>query len=445
MDLRPYQMEAIDALLLFYLQQGTSSGLCVLPTASGKTIIFSEFIRQLVEIKPETRVLILGHTQEVVAQNADKLRSIWPQVDIGVCCAGLGRKEIKAITSASRDTVYGEISQYPQWDLVIVDEAHLISPDEMTRYQKILASIRLFSSAVKVIGFTATPFRTLHGKIFGKQESAFFTSLIFRRRIDELVNSGYICPVHAVTVDEAGVADTSAVRATKKDFNAKDLEKVTAIQRLVENIVADWHCKTSGKLPTVFYASSVAQGEIFEQLLAEQGFHYPLITARTSKQDRVTILDDFDTGRLDGIVNVATLTTGWDAPRLACIVLARPTLSAALFMQIVGRGLRLHKGKTETLLLDYGQNLSRFGVIERVRPVMENRREFWDTEQVSVCPDCDSIVSAYQLDCPFCTEPLKNEDDISVCYECNAGNDRNARFCEVCGEELEENKVLFGQ
>jgi DNA repair protein RadD len=443
MNLRPYQKDAIDALLLFYLQQGASSGVCVLPTASGKTIIFSEFIRQLVEIKPETRVLIIGHTQEIVAQNADKLLKIWPQAEVGICCAGLGRKEIKAITSASRDTVYSEISQYPQWDLVIVDEAHLISPDEMTRYQKILASIRLFSESVKVVGFTASPFRTLHGKIFGTKESAFFSSLIFSKRIDELVNSGYICPVHAVDVDAAGVADTSTVRVTKQDFNAEDLERATAVQRLVENIIADWLFKTSAKLPSVFYASSVAQGEIFEQFLAEQGLNYPLITASTPKLDRARILEDFDAGRLSGIINVATLTTGWDAPRLACIVLARPTLSAGLFMQIVGRGLRLYKGKTETLLLDYGQNLSRFGVIERVRPVMESRREFWDTEQVTVCPDCDSIVSAYQLDCPFCTEPLKSEDDISVCYECNAGNDRNAQFCEVCGEEIEENKVLF--
>ncbi|GGW75556.1 DEAD/DEAH box helicase [Alteromonas halophila] len=443
MNLRPYQKEAVDALLLFYLQQGTSSGLCVLPTASGKTVIFSEFIRQLVEIKPATRVLILAHTQEIVAQNADKLQRICPQADIGVCCSGLGRKEIKPITSASRDTIYCEISQYPQWDLVIVDEAHLISPDELTRYKMILESIRLFSSDVKVIGFTATPFRTVHGKIYGEEEAAFFSSLIFRKRIDELVNSGYICPVHAVKVNSAGIADTSTVRVTKHDFNATDLERVTVGQKLVENIVTDWLSKTSANMPTVFYASSVAQGEIFEQLLAEQGFHYPLITARTPKQDRKQILNDFDAGLLDGIVNVATLTTGWDAPRLACIVVARPTLSAALFMQIVGRGLRLHKGKTETLLLDYGQNLSRFGVLERVRPVMENRREFWDTEQVAVCPVCDSIVSVYQLDCPFCTELLKSEEDISVCYECSAGNDRNAQFCEVCGEELEENKVLF--
>lgn len=128
---------------------------------------------------------------------------------------------------------------------------------------------------------------------------------------------------------------------------------------------------------------------------------------------------------------------------MACIVLARPTLSAGLFLQIIGRGLRLHKSKTETLLLDYGQNLARFGMPERVRPVSENRREFFETEQVKSCPDCESIVSSYELSCPFCTEPLMTEDDISVCYVCGAGNDRCAQFCEVCGEQIEENKVLF--
>lgn len=443
MDLRPYQQDAVDALLLFYLQQGTSSGLCVLPTASGKTIIFAEFIRQLLEIKPHTRVLILAHTQEIVAQNAEKLRQIWPQADIGIYCAGLGVKEVRQITSASRDSMASEISRCPEWDVVIIDEAHLVSPDDITRYQKILASIRLFSKCVKVLGFTATPFRTQHGKIYGEAEHAMFESLIYRKRIDELVNSGYVCQVRAVKVADNGVADTSTVRITRKDFNSTDLERVSAIEALVAAIIADWQDKTDGKLTTAFFASSVAQGEMFARQLAESGWHYPLITAQTPKPERQRILDDFAQAKLDGIVNVATLTTGWDAPRLACIVMARPTLSASLFLQIVGRGLRLNPGKTETLLLDYGQNLQRFGVIERVRPVMENRRRYWDVEQVVACPDCDSIVSSYERECRFCTATLKDEDDISLCYECGAGNDRNAQFCEVCGEQIEENREFF--
>lgn len=443
MELRPYQRDAVEELLFFYLQRNREFGLCVLPTASGKTIIFAEFIRQLFSLKPESRVLVLSHTQEIVLQNADKVRQVWSQADVGIYCAGLDRREVKSITSASRDTFIAEVTSYPIWDLVIIDEAHLISPDETTRYKRLLSTLIAANPMVKVIGFTATPFRMREGHIFGNGASALFNRVIFRRRIDELVSAGYLCPLHAVKVDPAGVAELGQVRLTSKDFNESDLSKVTDVRVLVEAIVRDWLIKTSRKLPTVFFASSIAQAELFALVLSEYEIYFPVITARTPKSERVGLLADFSAGKLHGLINVATLTTGWDAPRLACIVLARPTLSAGLFLQIIGRGLRLHPSKTETLLLDYGQNLARFGMPERVRPVQEERRGYFEIEQVKDCFTCESIVSSYELSCPFCTEQLATEDDISVCYVCGVGNDRCAQFCEVCGEQIEENKALF--
>jgi len=442
MELRPYQQEAINALMQFYSKGHEIAGLCVLPTASGKTIIFAEFIRQLLFIKPDLRVLLLAHTQEIVQQNEDKLKQVWPSVEVGVYCSGLKRKEIKQITSASRDSIVNDIGDYPEWDLVIVDEAHLIPPSQAARYQYILNTIYLHGKEPIVIGFTATPFRMFSGEIFGTDDNKLFKKLIYKRRIDELVNTGYLCPVRAIVPDLYAVADLSKVRASKNDFVQKDLEQVTAVTSLVRSIVNDWLDKTSAKLPTVFYASSVAQGFMFEQFLSELGFDYPLITAKTQKQDRVDYLQYFNSGVLDGLINVATLTTGWDAPRLACIVNARPTMSTALFLQIVGRGLRLHPSKSETILLDYGENLERFGTIERVKPIQEERSYHNELDLVTSCKVCDTIVSVYELECPFCTETLR-DDDISVCYNCNAGNDRYAQSCEVCGEKLEENKEYF--
>jgi DNA repair protein RadD len=442
MELRPYQQEAINALMQFYSKGHEVTGLCVLPTASGKTIIFSEFIRQLLFIKPDLRVLLLAHTQEIVQQNEDKLKQVWPGVEVGVYCAGLKRKETKQITSASRDSIANDIGDYPDWDLVIVDEAHLIPPAQAARYQHILNTIYLHGKEPIIIGFTATPFRMFSGEIFGDDESKLFKKLIYKKRIDELIHTGYLCPVRAVVPNIYAVADLRRVRTSRNDFVQKDLEQVTAVESLVKSIVNDWLDKTSAKLPTVFYASSVAQGLMFEQVLSKLGFDYPLITAKTHKQDRASYLQDFNSGVLDGLINVATLTTGWDAPRLACIVNARPTMSTGLFLQIVGRGLRLHPSKSETILLDYGENLERFGMIERIKPVLEDRKYHDELDLVTSCKVCDTIASVYELECSFCTETLR-DDNISVCYECNAGNDWYVKFCEVCGEELEENKGVL--
>jgi DNA repair protein RadD len=451
MELRPYQQEAVSALFQFYLQSDETAGLCVLPTASGKTIVFAEFIRQLLLEKPNTRVLMLAHTQEIVQQNEDKLKQVWSNsgciVDVGIFCAGLNRKEINQITSASRDSIVNEIGEYPEWDLVIVDEAHLIPPKQTARYQYILDTINLHGKDPKIVGFTATPFRMASGEIFGdssyKNKDKLFKKLIYKKRIDELINTGYLCSLRAVVVNNNAIANTSNIRISKNnDFIQKDLEQVTAVEALVKCIVDDWSTKTSAKLPTVFYASSVAQGLMFEQVLAELGFDYPLITSYTPKDDRKNYLQDFNSGKLDGLINIATLTTGWDSPILACIVLARPTMSTSLFLQIVGRGLRLHPSKSETLLLDYGKNLERFGMIERVKPILEERKYHNEIYLVTSCSVCDTVVSVYEIECPFCTETLR-DDDISICYDCNAGNDMYAQFCEVCGEELEENKAVF--
>jgi DNA repair protein RadD len=325
---------------------------------------------------------------------------------------------------------------------VIVDEAHLIPPEQSARYQYILDTIAMHGNEPKIIGFTATPFRMYSGEIYGESKDKLFKTLIYKKRIDELVNSGYLCQLRAVVTDPKAVADISAVRKGKNDFIQKDLDEATAVDSIVESIVADWLNKTSANLPTVFYASSVNQGVLFSQCLTEYGFDFPLITAQTPKTQRTDYLQQFEQGQLNGLINIATLTTGWDAPRLACIVNARPTASTSLFLQILGRGLRLHPSKGETLLLDYGQNLERFGVIERVKPELEDRKHHDEQALATSCDVCDTVVSVYELECPFCTETLR-EDNISTCYECNAGNDMYAQFCEVCGEEIEENMGVF--
>lgn len=438
MQLRPYQHEAIAALWQFIAQTNTVSGLVVLPTASGKTIVFAEFIRQLLEAKPTFRVLVLAHTQEIVAQNALKLRGLWPQAPVGIYCAGLKQYDICQITSASRDSIISEIGDCPEWDLVIVDEAHLIPPQEAARYQQILDTIKLHTGQYKLLGFTATPFRTSTGVIYGAGPAALFQQRLFHKRIDELVNSGYLCQLRAVTTPANAIADTSAVRYNKDDFSQKELEQVTVQEQLVENIVTDWLAKTNGRLATVFFASSVAQANLFEQQLRQCGFSFPLITAQTAKADRALWLKQFDNGELNGLINVVTLTTGWDSPRMACIVLARPTRSPSLFLQIVGRGLRLHPTKTETLLLDYGGNLERFGTIDRVRPAGEPVDPRQQLQKTSACPCCDTIVSVYQLQCPHCTEQLHEDDsDFAYCLQCGANNDFNALYCQVCGEQFD--------
>ena len=121
---------------------------------------------------------------------------------------------------------------------------------------------------------------------------------------------------------------------------------------------------------------------------------------------------------------------------MACIVMARPTLSPGLFLQVVGRGLRVAPNKTETLLLDYGQNLERFGTIERVRPESEDRSRYLTKSRIQTCPTCDTLVSVFAIECPHCTESMQLPVRYSECISCGAYSDYFASCCEVCGESF---------
>lgn len=489
-SLRPYQKEAIAALVQFYEQPHGLSGLCVLPTASGKTVIFAHAIAALLAQRPALRVLVLAHTREIVQQNARTIAQTIiahtiantlastistdgvsppdcaphsPAVEVGVYCKSLQLTEVRQVTCASRDSMVTLVQDDPLWDLVLVDEAHLISPADTSRYQQILAQIFLHQGQYKLWGFTATPFRMNHGFIYDAQcdpvarqqmrasryhsvfkmdrQRPLFEQLIFQRRLYQLVQIGYLCPVRAIGVDRRGVANTQLVKRTRQDFELADLHKVSDSSELVQHIVADWLLKTGGRLASVFYAASVEQGNLFSHCLAELGITAPLIEARTEPEDRQQWLAQFANAEINVLVNINTLTTGWDCPRLACIVMARPTLSAGLFMQIVGRGLRWHSSKIETLLLDYGENIARFGMLERLKPLLDTHAVKQSApgmvHKICECPCCDTLCSIYDRECQHCGEQLKDEGDLFICPCCNAGNADRAQWCEVCGEQYD--------
>jgi DNA repair protein RadD len=435
MQLRPYQQDAVIELFQFCLGF-EQRGLVVLPTASGKTVIFAELVRLLLKRHANYQVLLLGHTQEIVQQNEDKLLAIWPEAPVGVFCAGLGRREITQVISASRDSMVAQLSELPALDLVIIDEAHLITPEDSGRYQLILQHAKSKNPKLKVLGFTATPFRSRKGYLHDQQGLNLFDKVVYHKRIDELTKATYLCPLRAVAVNPKAVADTSKVRESKQDFNSADLNKVLNIEALSEAIVADWHCKTGGKLATVFYAASLTQAKLLQKILGQRGYKFPVIEGLTPKADRISWLEQFEAGQLMGLINYGTLTTGWDSPRMQCIVMARPTLSPGLFLQVVGRGLRTSPLKTETLLLDYGDNLHRFGPIERVRPESEDRKRFLLKDKIKTCPVCDTLLSVYATECEHCTERFDPPERFSECVDCGSLSDYFANHCEVCGESF---------
>jgi DNA repair protein RadD len=417
LKLRYYQRDAIDALHHWFDTKPEDPALIALPTAAGKTIIFSHFIKEVFHKNPKARFLIMAHRKELVAQAESKLKSVWPDAPVGVLAAGMKRFQHNAqILVASRDTLASpkRLEKVGKFDYMIIDEAHNVPPSSLTRYKKIIDTLSERQS-MKVMGCTATPYRMGQGYIYGNRKDHFFKGLAYSVSIPELIQAGYLCRLSAFAVNDNAIIDAGKVSLKFKggDFREKELEDIAMVDETIIEVISDWidNAYTKGRTASVFFCVSVLHAQKMTQYLKQHGINAAVVTGETPNQDRDKILADFESGKLHALCNVGVLTEGWDAPRTDCIALLRPTQSVGLYVQMCGRGMRLHDNKENCLLLDYGENVARHGCLDEVEP----------------------------------GESLPGRYKPKICASCNAINSPSAKECIECGQVFEstQSKVLW--
>ena len=336
MALRPYQQEARDAIFREWNQEGHSKTLLVLPTGTGKTIVFASVAEQCV--RDGSRVLILAHRGELLEQAQDKLHRA-----TGLRCA-IEKAEESSLHSWYRVTVGSVQSlmrekRLAQFDPghfghIIIDEAHHCLSDS---YQRVLEH---FPDA-NVLGVTATPDR---GDM--RNLGQYFESLAYEYSLPRAIRDGYLCPIKAQTIPLK--LDLSGVGIQSGDFKAGDLG--TALDPYLHQI-ADEMTKYCQGRKTVIFLPLVKTSKKFRDILISRGFRAAEVNGES--QDRAEILRDFDAGEYNVLCNSMLLTEGWDCPSVDCIVVLRPTKIRSLYSQMVGRGTRLCEGKDHLLLLDF--------------------------------------------------------------------------------------------
>ena len=424
MQLREYQQESINKIKYWFGSQLTKPVL-VLPTGSGKTIVFATLIKELFKLNPKKRFLILAHRQELVSQARDKLLSVWPCAPCSVMAASLNEYDATApIVIASRDTIASKkrLLACEPFDLIVIDEAHHVAPDKSSRYRKILSHLEEIGEPY-VMGVTATPYRMGQGYIYG-MEDHYFGGVAHQVTIPDLIDQGYLCRLSAFAVADSAVIDASSARVKFKggDYRESDLELIAMEDKTIVSIIDDWVDKafSKGRTSSVFFCVTVAHAYKMCMYLKESGIKAEAITAETPAKERKQILKDFESGKINVLCNVAVLTEGWDAPRTDCVVVLRPTKSLGLYVQICGRGMRTWGDKTDCLLLDYGENMQRHGCIDTAKPspVSEGEEE---RDKIWICDSCLRV----------------NDWDDKTCLECGDAKPKPAPMEE---EEIELNK-----
>jgi len=335
MKLRPYQ-EASKNAIMDEWAKGIRRTLLVLPTGTGKTIVFSKVIEE--QVRAGQRVLVLAHRSELLDQAADKLAK-----STGLLTATEKAEESSLgswfrVVVGSVQTLMRE-KRLKQFDpdhfgCIIVDEAHHCISDS---YQRVL---NYFDQA-NVLGVTATPDR---GDM--RNLGSYFESLAYEYTLPKAIKEGFLSPIKALTIPLK--LDLTGVGQQAGDFKAADLG--TALDPYLYQIAEEMvkHCLDR---KTVVFLPLIKTSQKFCEILRSKGFSAAEVNGESN--DRAQILSDFDAGRYNVLCNSMLLTEGWDCPSVDCIVVLRPTKVRSLYSQMVGRGTRLHPGKDHLLLLDF--------------------------------------------------------------------------------------------
>ena len=396
MILRPYQQAAIDAVYE-HMRTRDDNPCAVIPTAGGKTPIMATICRDAV-VQWNGRVLILAHVKELLEQTADKLRAVCPEVDFGIYSAGLKRRDTNNPTIvAGIQSVYRRACELEAFDLVMVDEAHLIPLDGDGMYRQFLADARIVNPHLRVVGFTATPFRLKCGPIC--TPDGILNHVCYEVGVRELIRDGFLCPL--VTKAGRSKADTSDLHVRGGEFVADEVESLMDQESLVQSACTEIVEYTADRNACLIFSSGVQHGQhIVETLKRDHGIQCGFVTGETPSDQRDATLASFKAGRLKYLCNVNVLTTGFDAPHIDCVALLRPTLSPGLYYQMVGRGFRLHPSKRNCLVLDFGGNVLRHGPVDQLK--ITQRDGAAGQAPAKECPECQAVIAAGFASCPQC-------------------------------------------
>ncbi len=329
MELRPYQRDAVEAVYR-HLRERDDHPCVVIPTGGGKTPVIARICRD-VAATWNGRALVLAHVKELLEQSVAKLQGECPMVPIGVFSAGLGRRDTReAVIVAGIQSVYQRAEELGRFDIILIDEAHLLPPDGEGMYRTFLAGARAINPNVRLVGFTATPFRLNDGPICGPDN--LLNHVCFEIGVRELIRDGYLSPL----VSKAGRSqvDTSALHVRGGEFIPDEVAHLVDQDDVVRAACAEIITRTKDREACLIFAAGVEHAMHVVAILREHQVTAEAIFGDTSALVRDDIIRRFRRGDLSYLVNVNVLTTGFDAPHVDTIALLRPTMSPGLYYQM---------------------------------------------------------------------------------------------------------------
>lgn len=404
---RSYQVEAVGSLYQYFSTQ-SGNPVLALPTGTGKSVIIAMFLQSIYYQFPGQRVMVLTHVKELIQQNYDKLMTLWPAAPAGVYSAGLNRREThRKITFAGIGSVAKRAADFGHIDIVVIDEAHLVSPNDETMYQAFLNALRAVNPLLKVVGLTATPWRLGTGRI---TEDGIFTDVCFDitglHAFNRLIAEGFLAPL--IPRQTKQILDTEGIHMRGGEFIASELQHAVDKYDITHNAIKETLELAHDRRHWLVFASGVEHACNIADMLNDMGVPAVAIHSKMGDAARDQAISDFKSGKYRAAVNNNVLTTGFDFPAIDCIIVLRPTASTVLWVQMLGRGTRPSPGtgKENCLVLDFAGNTRRLGPIND--PVIPRKKG----------------------------KGPKGEAPVKLCGACATYNHASATHCCYCGAEF---------
>lgn len=345
--LRDYQRDAVSSIELAWAE-GINRPAVVLPTGAGKTVCFSALIANHVDRlrKDGKRVLVLAHREELLEQAEAKIKAMIPGAWTAIVKGSRGQKthefadvviaSVQTLARPKRREAVGRIG------MVIVDECHRAASKG---YLDVLNHYGCMDERqTPTVGFTATLTR-MNGGL-----PDVWQSVAYQKKIHWMIKEGHLVPPVAKSIDIPGL-NLASTRVTAGDLNTGDLANALE-ESAAFDVIADTWLATASERPTIAFMPDVRTTEALTAAFQARGVAAETVVGATPSMDRKATYEKLSAGTTRVLVSCMTLTEGFDSPSVSCAIIGRPTLNPGLYIQMVGRALRLYPGKTDALILD---------------------------------------------------------------------------------------------
>lgn len=409
--LRDYQERTITELYDWLNRHPDGNPIVDACVGAGKSIIIAEFCRRAIEQYPQTRIVMCVASKELCQQNLEKLLAIWEDAPAGVCSAALGQKDLESqIIFATIGSIAKRAHEIGVVNLLIIDECHNVNPDNAGMYRSFINDLKQFGSPhLCTIGFTGTPFRG-NGVWLWQGKDPLFAGTATRVSMDELLKQGYLAPL-VIDVETPETINTTGAKVVAGDYAIKDIEAAAIDSEIITATVSDIIKRGQsgiGRKKWLIFCVTIEHAEMVLAEVRAQGItKSAIVTSKTRAAERDAILEFYKDPHaapdaINCLVNVACLTTGFDAPSTDLIALLRPTKSPVLYVQIAGRGMRIADGKKDCLWLDYTSTTRDLGAVNMIKGRNKKESGIDQGAPFKYCPDCGNPNPIHLEECMEC-------------------------------------------